>query len=94
MQLHQQFTTISYRLQISAENLSLPAFLTLPLFSAYRNERNIQGYEMKCKKEMVCLNLFSEEESDYRTDSKRHKIIIVKKRTEKDTIPSFLMSEN
>lgn len=39
---------------------------------------DIQGFEMKCKKEMVRLN-FSKDASYYCTDSKRHKIIIVKK---------------
>jgi len=38
--------------------------------------------------------LFSKEESDYCTDSKIQKIIIVKKRTGKDTNSSFLISEN
>lgn len=70
------------------------AFLTLVLLSAYRNGHSGIWNEMQKGDGMFKL-LFPEEQSDYCTDGKWHKIIAAKKeRTGYDTTYSFMISEN
>lgn len=92
MQLHQQFTTISYRLQISAVNLYPPAFWILHFFSAYRNKRDTQGFETKCKK--VRLNFSFQNMSIIALIVKETQNYCCLTITVKDTIPCFLRSKN